>query len=231
MPQPVSSSMSMLVHRRPLLLCSRYSTGASAVIVIAGPNITWPTSTLTSGWAFTYSITCGRGRAPALARLAAVAVELEMGEVRAPAGQRLHGRERGRRVARHAEVVAVDVHRMRKAERVRRVGERLEDRRAASPRGPPTGIVEPGHVALPRLPRLDAARVHDLHRVAAGGAEQPGGVVARAVALARARSGAAGTRRCPSARRTRRPRTACRPARRGCAGPCSGATAASNTVV
>src|SRR5262249_27424546 len=57
-PQPVSSSMSMLVHRRPLLLCRRYSTGASAVIVIAGPNITWPTSVLTSGWALTYSITC-----------------------------------------------------------------------------------------------------------------------------------------------------------------------------
>ncbi len=57
MPQPVSSSMSMLVHRRPLLLWSRYSTGASAVIVIAGPNITWPTSVLTSGWALTYSIT------------------------------------------------------------------------------------------------------------------------------------------------------------------------------
>ena len=57
MPQPLSSSMSMLVQRRPLVVCSRYSTGASAVIVIAGPNITCPTSTLTSGWAFTYSMT------------------------------------------------------------------------------------------------------------------------------------------------------------------------------
>jgi hypothetical protein len=57
MPQPLSSSMSMLVHRRPLVLCSRYSTGASAVMVMAAPNITCPTSTLSSGWAFTYCIT------------------------------------------------------------------------------------------------------------------------------------------------------------------------------
>ena len=46
------------------------------------------------------------------------------------------------------------------------------------------GVVEAGDVPLPDLPRLDPAGIHDLHRIAAGGAEQPGGVVPRAVALA-----------------------------------------------
>ena len=69
------------------------------------------------------------------------------------------------------------------AERVGRVGERLQDgaRRDARVRRP---VVEPGDVALADLPGLDAAGIHDLDGVAAGGAQQPGGVVAGAVALA-----------------------------------------------
>src|SRR6476619_2144460 len=52
-PQPVSSSISTLTHLRPLLFASRYSTGPSAVSVVAGPNITWPTAPVTSGCVLT----------------------------------------------------------------------------------------------------------------------------------------------------------------------------------
>ena len=58
--------------------------------------------------------------------IAAVAVELEMGEMGAPPGQRLHAGERGGGVAGDAEVVAVNVHRVRQAEAVGRGGEGLE---------------------------------------------------------------------------------------------------------
>src|SRR5947199_10861688 len=57
MPQPDSSSISTFTHLRPLLAYRRCSTGLSAVTVVADPNITCPTSTLTSACAFTYSIT------------------------------------------------------------------------------------------------------------------------------------------------------------------------------
>src|SRR5579884_2416240 len=144
MPQPDSSSISTFTHLRPLVACSRYSTGPSAVTVVAGPNITWPTSTLTSGCALTYSIT-SRARFPP--RALPVAVELEMGEVGPAAGQGPHRRERGGRVAGPPEVVAVDVHGMRQPERVRRVGERLENAPRRH-RARPHGIVQAGHVAL-----------------------------------------------------------------------------------
>ena len=72
---------------------------------------------------------------------------------------------------------------MGQLQRVGRVGQRLED---GSRRDPAAcqGVVEAVQVPLPRLPGLDPARVHDLDGVAAGGAEQPGGVVAGPVALA-----------------------------------------------
>ena len=47
----------MFTHFRPLVEYSRYSTGPSAVTVVAGPNITWPTSTVCSGCALTCSMT------------------------------------------------------------------------------------------------------------------------------------------------------------------------------
>src|SRR6267143_1666530 len=57
MPHPDSSSMSTFTHLRPLLAYNTCSTGLSAVTVVAGPNITCPTSTLTSARAYPYSIT------------------------------------------------------------------------------------------------------------------------------------------------------------------------------
>src|SRR4029078_6641024 len=61
MPHRVSSSMSTLTHLRPLLFASRYSTGPSAVSVVAGPHITGLTSPVTSGCVLMYSIS---SRAP-----------------------------------------------------------------------------------------------------------------------------------------------------------------------
>src|SRR5271156_3361621 len=57
-PHPVSSSMSELTHFLPLDACSMYSTAPSAVSVVAGPNMTCPTSPLTSGCAAKYSAIC-----------------------------------------------------------------------------------------------------------------------------------------------------------------------------
>ena len=48
----------------------------------------------------------------------------------------------------------------------------------------PSGSSSAGEVPLRRLPGLHAARIHHLDRVPTRGAEQPGGVVAGAVALA-----------------------------------------------
>ena len=77
----------------------------------------------------------------------------------------------------------MDVHGVRQLERVRRVGERLEDAARRDP-GAAERLVERGEVPLRRLPRLHAARIDDLDRVAAGGTEEPGHVVARAIPLA-----------------------------------------------
>ena len=66
-PQPVSASVSALTQRPWVISRRTAETGASAVIVVAGPNITWPTSALSSGWALRYSASSGareRGRPP-----------------------------------------------------------------------------------------------------------------------------------------------------------------------
>src|SRR3989442_10005398 len=94
-----------------------------------------------------------RGRLPALAALAPVAVELEVGEVSPPPRERAHRLERRGGVARLAQVVAVDVHRVRQLERVRSVRERLEDT-ARRDGARAHRIVEPRDVAAARLPAL-----------------------------------------------------------------------------
>ena len=102
----------------------------------------------------------------------------------APAGQRLHARQRGRDVARldrgccsgcapdagRRSVLAASA----RVSRMARGVTRLEPQR----------LVESRHVALPRLPRLDPAGIHDLDGVSAGRSEHPGRVVAGPVALA-----------------------------------------------
>ena len=183
MPQPLSSSMSMLVHRRPLAAVQQVLDRRVGRDGHGGAEHDLPHVHAQLGVGVDVLDHLARGRGPAFARLPAVAMELQVGEVRPPAGQGLHARQRGGRVARHAEVIAVDMDRVREPERVGGVGERLQDRaRGHCPAG--DGIVETGDVSLPALPRLDPTRIHDLHRIAAGGAEEPGGIVPHAVALA-----------------------------------------------
>ena len=84
-------------------------------MLVVSPKTTWPTSTVRLGCALTYSAsgaTFERERV-LVAVAAAVAVELDVGQVPAMALEELHRLERGRPVAREAEVVAVDVHRVR----------------------------------------------------------------------------------------------------------------------
>ena len=67
MPHPVSASRSAFTHLPPVISRSTAETGASAVIVVAGPNITWPMSALCSGCAARCSASSGareRGRLP-----------------------------------------------------------------------------------------------------------------------------------------------------------------------
>ena len=69
----------------------------------------------------------GRARAREAFGLAAVGVELQMGEVRLPAVERAHRLQGRARVAGDAEVVGVHVHGMRQAERVDGGADRLDD--------------------------------------------------------------------------------------------------------
>ena len=110
----------------------------------------------------------------------------------------------------------MDVRRVRQAQRVRGVDERLEDRARRHARRADRGV-EPGQVRARPASTLDAAGIDDLDRVAAGRAEQPRRVIARAVRARPRRSAGAGTRRCPSGRKTRRRQSACRPAPRATA--------------
>jgi hypothetical protein len=116
------------------------------------------------GWLFTYSTS---GAALLLnVRLvgvaAAVTVELDVRQMPARIAERLHRLERGVPVARHAEVVAVDVHGMRQPQLVDRARDVLDDlpRRDAEVRDV---LVETVHIAARQLlPHLDAAGVDDL---------------------------------------------------------------------
>ena len=118
-----------------------------------------------------------RARARPPAGPAAVGVELEVREVRAPALERAQRVERRAPVARDAEVVAVDVDGMREPELVHRAGDRVDHlpRRDAG-----DVVVERGDVAVAALPALDAARVDELDPVAARRLQPPRDRVAHA---------------------------------------------------
>ena len=95
-------------------------------MLIVWPKTTWPTSTVRLGCALTYSASGAtfEPKVSSSAVAAAVAVELDVGEVPAMALEQLHRLERGRPVAGQAEVVGVDVDRVRQAQLV----DRLRDR-------------------------------------------------------------------------------------------------------
>src|SRR5439155_19550043 len=103
----------------------------------------------------------------------AVTVKLDVRQMGAAAFEGLHGAERGGPVPGQAEVVAVDVDRMRQAEVHDGLGEVPDDLpRRAVERG--NGVVEAGDVAAAFFPHFDAAGVDQLYRVSLGGGEQPG---------------------------------------------------------
>ena len=120
----------------------------------------------------------GRARARQASRLAAVAVELQVGEVRLAAREGAHRVERGVGVAGDAEVVGVDVDGVRQPELVDGAADRLEDlARRHLEAG--DGVVERLDVPVALLPQLDAAGVDELDPVAAGRLEPPGDGVAQ----------------------------------------------------
>ena len=95
----------------------------------------------------------------------------------AAAVERAQRVERRAVVAGHAEVVAVDVHRVRQAELVDRRRDRLDHlpRRDAG-----ALVVERGDVAVVALEHLDAAGIDELDAVAAGRLQPPGDRLANA---------------------------------------------------
>ena len=85
------------------------------MIVTASPKRTAPASQVRFGMRVEIVGDRGRLRAHRAPAVAAVGVELQVGDVGAVAFQLLHRLERRCRVARDAEVVAVQVQRMRQA--------------------------------------------------------------------------------------------------------------------
>ena len=119
-------------------------------------------------------------------RGAAVAVELDVREVRPRPLDGPHGLQRRRPVARHPELIAMNVHPVRQLHFVRAQGDFADD----LPRRDVEAwhhVVEPGHAGFgqvrPLLPDLDAAGVDDLQRVAAGGVQQVAEEVAELLVL------------------------------------------------
>ena len=98
-------------------------------MLVVSPNITWPTSIVTFWCALTYSAS---GTTLAVERVlvafaAAVAVKLDVRDVAAMAFEGLHGFQRRRPVAGHAQVVAVDVDGVRQPQFVGRLGDAADD--------------------------------------------------------------------------------------------------------
>ena len=133
-------------------------------MLVVSPKTTCPTSTVMLGWALTYSASGATfdENESSSSIAAAIAVELDVGHVPAMALQDLHGLERRRPVAGKAEVVGVDVHRMRQLQLVDRLGDRLDDlsrRHAEVVDGRIDGVDVAGRMALPDL---DAAGIDEL---------------------------------------------------------------------
>ncbi len=104
----------------------------------------------------------------------AVAVKLDVGHVPARPFEGPHRFQRRRPVARHAEIIGVDMHAVRQPQAVGGAGCFANDgsRRNVEARN---DIVQPMHVArLPLLPYFHAAGIHELRAVAFGAREEPG---------------------------------------------------------
>jgi hypothetical protein len=119
-------------------------------------------------------------RAPVVA---AVGMELEVGEMRSVALEHLHRFDRRGDIARHAEVVLMKVHRMRQPELVHDLRQLRDDLGRGDALVPFDWLVKQTGV-LPPLPRRDAARVDRLDAVGFGGPQHPAHEGLRAVELA-----------------------------------------------
>ena len=88
--------------------------------VTVWPNMTWPMSIETLGLALTSSAMAAGAAGEAGLALLAVAVELQVGEVDPAAFHALDGGQRGGVAAGDAQIAAMDVDRVRHAERASR---------------------------------------------------------------------------------------------------------------
>ncbi len=183
-PQPVSFSTSMFPHFLPVSSWRRCCHGPSAVIVIGVPE---QDGAGVRREARVCVEVVGDGRSLGAHRrpvVAAVGVELEVRQVRAPPLQDLHRLDGGRRVARHPQVVRVEVQGVRQPEAVDDLGQRRDDLRG---RDVPVALdrVEEAPGVLAPLPGGHAAGVHGLDPVGLRGPDQPGHDVAGALHLPR----------------------------------------------
>ena len=232
-PQPSSCSTSRLSHFRPVRFARYWPTGPSAVMLVVSPKQTWPTSTLILGMGIhvlgqraDLRVEVGR-----LAGRAAVAVELDVGQVQPMPVDRLHPLERRLPVARHAQVQAVHVDRMGQAELVDGTGQARGDLPGASRRNGPRD--RPSRPARP-LPCFHCSTPPGFTTLTPkplGGVEQPGDGLARADRRRRHGPGRGSRGDSPSGRASPCRRAACR---RNSAWACrapSGGIAASTAVV
>ena len=125
------------------------------------------------GWALKYSAICDRLGAHRVPVVAAVGVELQVGHVGAVAFEHLHGFERGGDVARRAEVVAVQVQRVRQAQLIDDLGQAGDDLRRRDLAVAGDRLVQLLGVLAP-LPGRDAAGVDRLDAVDLGRPDEPG---------------------------------------------------------
>ena len=116
--------------------------------------------------------------------IAAIGVELQMREMGPPALEHIHGFQRRRHVPGHAQVVAVQVKRMRQLQLVNHRRQAADDVRRRD-----TLVafhrLEQGAGVLSPLPRGDAAGIDRLHAVRLGRPDHPGDDVPGPLLLAR----------------------------------------------
>ena len=137
-----------------------------------------------------------------IAGSAAVAMELDVGQVAAVTLEQLHGLERGRPVAGEAEVVGVNMHRVRQLQLVDRLGDRLDDLTRRHSEVVDQRVDGLDVAGRPALPHLDAAGIDDLGGVRLRRASKASRRVPSPFPAPRAGWTASGNGYCPSGYRS-----------------------------
>ena len=104
---------------------------------------------------------------------AAVAMELDVGQMAAVTLEELHGLEGGRPVAGEAEVVGVDMHRVRQLQLVDRPGDGLDDLTGRHSEVIDERVDGLDVAGRPALPHLDTAGIDDLGGIRLRRRQQP----------------------------------------------------------